>query len=306
MSEQSNIFVRAFRFLASKELAAVLLILLCVVLIPRTLSRTEDISLGMLPRLLLGCLALNLVLCTVRRVRSFPRAVLVIHIGAVATLVGGVISSYGFVSTVNIYEGTSASSAYRWDVKKETPLGFSLGVRKITLDYYPVPVKVGVLKGNEKIGLFVLKTGQSFHVDRYTVTADSLELPSEDLHLSVYEGSRYVGSADTEGEDNLPEGFPYAFRLVAFKNPALKMAGADLMIMKGTKVVAEGTSRVNGPLTWGKLNFYNTSSDVDRYGNRYAGIQITYDPGKPFVYWGFGVIGLGSGMYFVRKVYGNR
>ncbi|MDA8431865.1 MAG: hypothetical protein M0Z60_02755 [Nitrospiraceae bacterium] len=305
MSGQSNIFGRAFRFLASKELAAVLLILLCVALIPRTLRETEEISLGLLPRILFGCLALNLVFCTVRRARSFSKAVLVIHIGTIVTLTGAVISSYGFVSTVNVYEGTSVNSAYRWDLKRETPLGFKLGLRKVHVEYYPVPVKVGVLRGNEKVALFELKTGQDFRLDRYTVAADSIEFPAENLHLVVTNGGERIGDAWTGGERNLPSGFPYSFELVAFKDPAMKRVWVDLTLTKGDRVV-EGTSAVNSPLTWEKLNFYNTSLDADRYGNRFAGIQITYDPGKPFVYWGFAVIGLGSGMYFVRKVYGKR
>ncbi len=299
-------FERLFRFLASKELTAVLLVALCAVLIPRTLKETEEITVGVLPRILFGCLAINLVFCTVKRIRSLSNSVLVVHAGVFVTLIGAVISSFGYVATANIYEGTSVDSAYRWDVKKEVPLGFDLTVKKIHLQYYPVPVKVGVLRGGEKHALFVLKTGESFSLDGYTVRADELVFPSENLRLSVFLGGRLVGTADTEGTRDLPPDFPYDFKLVAFKDPALKGAWVDMTISKGPSIFKEGTSGVNSPLTWEKLNFYNTSSDADRFGNRFAGIQITYDPGKPLVYLGFAVIGLGSGMYFVRKVYGYR
>jgi hypothetical protein len=306
VSTANKKFEGLFRFLASKELAAGLLLVLCAVLIPRTLKETEDITVGVLPRILFGCLATNLFLCTVRRIRSFSKAVLVIHIGVVVTLAGAVISSFGYVATANVYEGSSVDAAYRWDVKREMPLGFDLTVKKIHLQYYPVPVKVGVLRGTEKFALFVLKTGESFSLDPYTVKAEAMEFPSEKLSLSVFLGGRLVGTADTEGTRNLPPDFPYDFKLVAFKNPALKSEWVDMMVSNGSGVLRQGTSGVNSPLTWEKLNFYNISADADRYGMRFAGIQITYDPGKPFVYWGFAVIGLGSGMYFVRKVYGYR
>ncbi len=297
---------KSFRFLASRELAVILLLVLCIVLIPQTVKEQEYASLGAIPRILFGCLALNLVFCTVRGIRSLSKAVIVIHVGAFVTLVGSVIGSFGFVSTVNIYEGTSVDTAYRWEAKQDMPLGFDLMVKKINLEYYPVPVRVGVLRGDEKIALFELKTGESFRLDRYTVTADSVEFPSEDLRLRVFDGDRLAGSADTEGTRNLPHDFPYDFKLVAFKTPAPKRAEVLLAILKDSQVAAEGSSAVNSPLTWGKLNFYNTSVKLDSNGVRYAGIQITYDPGRPFVYWGFALIGIGSGMYLVRKVYGYR
>ena len=284
------------------------MILLCLVLIPRTFRKAEpaDMYAGALLGALLGCLGLNLALCTVLRIKTLSRPVLIIHLGTVLTLAGGVISSFGYVATVNVYEGATVNTAYRWDFEKDMPLGVDLTVKKINIEYYPIPVKVGVLRGTEKFALFVLKTGEGFSLGPYTVKADAMGFPSENLMLSVFLGESLVGTADTEGARNLPSDFPYDFKLVAFKDPRIKRAWLDVVLSKGSEVVAEGTSETNGPLIWEKLNFYNTLLDTDRYGLRYAGIQITNDPGKPFVYFGFAVIGLGSGMYFLRKVYGHR
>lgn len=220
-------FERLFRFLAPKELTAVLLVALCAVLITLTLKETEEITVGVLPRILFGCLAIKLVFCTVKRIRSLSNAIPVVHAGVFVTLIGAVISSFGYVATANIYEGTSVDNAYRWDVKEEVPLGFALTVKKIYLQYYPVPVKVGVgvLRRSEKYALSVLKTGESFSLDGYTVRADELVFPSENLRLSVFLGGPLVGTADTEGTRDLPPDFPYDFRLAAFKNPALKVRG---------------------------------------------------------------------------------
>jgi hypothetical protein len=295
-----------YRFLASKELALTLFLFLCVSLVPRTFTKTTEIHLSVWHGILFGLMGLNLVLCTVRRIKALSVPVIVMHLGALLILLGAAISSSGYVATANIYEGSMVDTVYRWDVKKDLPLGVDLTVKKIHVDYYPVSVRVGVLRGEEKVGLFELKTGESFTLDRYTVRPDSLEFPSGELKLTIFQGGNNIGSTDTGGVHKLSSDFPYDFRLVAYKTPSYKRVVVDLRLSKGTQVLTEGTTEINRPLTWGKLNFYNTAIEVDNYGMPFAGIQITNDPGKPYVYVGFLVIGIGSLMYFLRRLYGYK
>lgn len=306
MPNYTNLFQRSYRFLASKELAISLFLLLSLILIPRTFVETKDVRLGWPGSLILGVMALNLALCTAKRIKSLSKPVIIMHLGTILILAGGVASSFGFIATVNIYEGTSVNSAYRWDLQKDIPLGIDLAVKKITIEYYPVPVRVGVLRGEEKINLFELKTGEQFTLEPYTVRADYLELPAKNLRLSVVEGGRIIGFVDTDGARELPPDFPYDFKLVAYKNPYLKRVRTDLVISKNSEIIAEGTSEVNSPLTWEKLSFYNTNIDSDDHGLRFAGFQITRDPGRPVVYLGFLVSGVGSIFYFARRVRGYR
>jgi hypothetical protein len=251
-------------------------------------------------------MGLNLTLCTAQRLRSLPRPVLVVHLGAVLTLGGAMLSSFGFIATVNIYEGTAVDSAYRWDLEHDVPLGFTLAVKRIETEYHPIPVKVGVLKDREKIGLFELKTGKSLELNGYTVKAESLAVPEENLRLSVFQAGRLIGSCDTDGARALPVDFPYDFRLVAYKNPSYKRVGVDLAVSRGSQVVAEGITEVNSPFEWKGLYFYHTNIERDEYGNAYAGIQIVRDPGKPVVFIGFAVILTGSLLWVLRKFYGFR
>ena len=283
-----------------------LLVLLSALLVPGTFAERAEIRLGILPRIVFVLMGLNVTVCTLRRMKALSKPVVAIHLGVLLVLGCTVVSSLGYIATVNVYEGTTVDTAYRWDSKRDMPLGVDLAVKKIHMEFYPVPVKVGVLRGKEKAGLFILKTGEAFTLERYTVKVDSLEFPSENLRLSVFNGGSLVGSADTEGARNLPPDFPYDFRLVAYQNPSFKRVWLDLTLSRGSEVVAEGTSEVNRPLKWGRLSFINTQVDRDPYGMLFAGIQITDDPGRPYVFLGFAVIGVGSVMYFLRRLRGHK
>src|SRR5512134_2119251 len=191
--------------------------MLCLSLVPGTFVE-KDFQVNAVSRALLGFLGLNLLLCTARRIRTLPRPVLVTHLGAIIIIAGAVTSSFGFIATVNVYEGTAVDTAYRWDLERNEPLGFDLSVKKIGIEYYPVPVRVGVLRGKEKFKLEELKTGESFSLGEFTVKVDSLELPRKELLLSIFLGDRPLGTIDTGERGTLSPGFPYGFRLVAYQN----------------------------------------------------------------------------------------
>jgi len=301
MGRSFNQAERVRSFLASKDLALWLILFFCLSLIPGTFAEA-NFRLSILSSVILACFTLNLALCTLRRIRSLAKPVLIMHIGTLLILAGGVVGSFGFVATTNVYEGTRVSTAYRWDIEKDIPLGVDLFVKKINIEYYPVPVRVGVLKSGEKVGLFELKTGESFNVGQYRVTATSLQYPSDSLNLTVFQGDQLVGRVNTEGDKDLPEDFPYDFKLVANKNPHMKKIGIDMEISRGSDVMAAGTVEINRPLTFETLSFYNTETGVDKHGLQYAGIQITKDPGRPYVFFGFLVMGIGSIMWGYRKI----
>lgn len=286
---------------ASTECAVVLFLAVAAVAIPGTF--TEDRSIYSSPPflILLGAFGLNLFLCTLKRRNSLSKPVLVLHSGVLLTLTGCITTSFGYVATANIYEGTSVNRFYQWNKNEDVDLGFELLVKKINTEYYPIPVKVGVLRGQQKENLFVLKTGESFEFSGYRITAESLEPVTEHLKLAVYQQNRKIGTYYTSGESDLPPGFPYTFALVAFQNPRLKRLWVDLEINRNSEKIAGGTSEVNGPFQWGRHYFYNTQIAMDPNGSPYAGIQIVRDPGRPVVFAGFVVMGLGSALAFRRR-----
>lgn len=293
-----------YRILASKELAVGLFIAICLFAVPGTFIEKKDIYSSPVFVTLLGLTGLNLFLCTLQRVKTLSRPVLVLHSGVFVTLLGSVISSFGFIATVNIYEGGTVDRVYRWDIRDDSLLEMNLTVKKINREFYPVPVKVGVLKDGKKSGLFVLRTGESFNLEHYRIKVDTFEVPDNNLKISVFNQGHFIGFADTSGGTGLPSDFPYEFKLVAFKTPSLKRIWVDLMLSKGAEILAEGSSEVNKPLKWEGLSFYHTRADVDQYGMPFAGIQVTRDPGRPFVFFGFAIMGFGAAAYIMRRLYG--
>ncbi len=296
---------RLYRFLGGIGLALILFGAVTLIAIPGTFGIGRSWYTSLPFKILLGLLAANLLICTIQRWKRLKWPVLLLHAGVLITLAGAFMTSLGYVATVNIYEGAKTELAYRWDLDQDVPLGFDLAVDKINREYLPVSVKVGVLRGEEKFGLFVLKTGESFKLGDYQVRVDSIDLKSEMLYLTILQNDRTIGTASTEGENALPAGFPFAFKLVAFQNPVLRRSWVDLKLMRGSAVMAHGSTEVNRPFQWGELNFYNTLLDRTPEGEPFAGIQIVKDPGRPVVFAGFVVAGLGALALLARRIYAN-
>lgn len=297
----NEVIKKAYKFLASTELAVVLFLAISLFAVPGTFLEKRDIYSSPPFLTLLGLFGMNLVLCTLRRLKTLSTPVLILHGGVIVTLVGCLVSSFGFVATVNVHEGAMVDQVYRWDQEKDLPLGMELTVKKINREYYPIPVKVGVLRGKEKGGLFTLKTGESFDLGSYRIRVDALEFPSEIMKLSVFNRGRFIGTCNTSGVHDLPGDFPYEFKLVAFQNPALKRLWVDLKLSRNLGKIAEGTAEVNNPFQWGGLYFFNTQVDRDPNGAAFAGIQIVRDPGRPYVFAGFALMCVGAVLSFVRR-----
>ncbi|MHB8810861.1 MAG: hypothetical protein ACYC9M_12745 [Desulfobulbaceae bacterium] len=188
----------------------------------------------------------------------------------------------------------STDTVFNWDVEQDVPLGLDLRVARINMAFYPVAVKIGILKNGQKADLVVTRTEDSFVFEGYRVQVQSLDPGTKELELAVQTlDGKQIGTLSTSGRKVLPTGFPLDFQLVAFMDPVLKRMWVDLELHRDGKLLASGTSEVNRPLRWQSMQFYLTQVDADQSGRRYAGIQISRDPGIPCVYTGFIILCLG-------------
>ncbi|GAM11307.1 resB-like family protein [Geobacter sp. OR-1] len=294
-------FERFWSLLTSTRFALALFGVLSVLALLGTLPGLEVVYHHPVFRTLVGLLGFSTLACTLQKRKSLKWHVLVIHSGVVITLIGGMVSWLGYVATVNAYEGDKIDTFFRWDIEKDVPLGFSMIIKRINTDFYPVPVKVGIMHGTEKKELFILKTGESFQLGQFRVRADRLEPKSEKLSLTVFRNGEKIGSADTDGVAALPPDFPYSFKLVAYQEPVLKRMWVDLSLSSNGRTLAEGSSEVNAPMHWNGLSFFHTQVAFDPSGRQYAGIQIVKDPGMPLVFAGMIVTSLGGLFAFARR-----
>jgi hypothetical protein len=292
---------RFLHFLAGPRLAVFLFGAIALCALPGTFGSDRSWYTALPFRVLLGLLGLNLLACSVRRWRGLSWPVRLMHGGILVTLAGTLLTASGFVATVNVYEGGATDTAYRWDRQRDEPLGLTLAVTRINREYRPVPLKVGVLRGAERVGLFPLVTGESFSLAEFRVTAEAIDIPAKALTLAVHQGGRLLGRVSTVGESTLPAGFPYDFKLVAYRDPALQRLWVDLQLRQGEAVLASGTAEVNHPFSWQGLDFYHIQTDRTPAGAPYAGIQIVRDPGRPVVFAGFAVVGLGAVLALLKR-----
>lgn len=293
--------------LASRTFTLWILGILVVLAVPGTLKEGGGLYAPWLYGVVLFLLALNLAVCTTRSLKSMRRDVIVIHAGVMLTLAASFTSSVGsFVATKNIYVGTAVDSAYDWGKEEETPLGFTLRVEDLKVDYYPVEIKVGVKERStgRKLSLFQLKTGERFDFSEYSVLAERM-LPAGELRLEVFNGGEFLGTYSTLTGEGLPSDFPYEFVLVAYKNPMLIQCTARISVSNAGHMFEEGTVGVNNPFKYNGMRFYITNLDADRYGNPYVGFQIAKDPGRPVALLGSAVVTLGL-LLFVRRRFFRR
>lgn len=293
--QSKSAFSRVFGFISSTELAVALFLGIAAAAIPGTLSEQRSFYSSPYFIALLGAFGCNLACCTAYRFRSISWPVLVVHAGVIVTLAGCVVKASGFVATVNTYENNPVTSFYRWDLDQDVNLGFSVIVRSINREFYPVPLKIGVRRNGKNENLYTISTGESFLCGGYRVEARKLDIADKSAELAVYQREQRIGSYQTASRtSDLPAGFPYAFELVAYKTPKLKNEWVELAILQDGRIVAEGTSGVNSPMAWNNLALYNPRNNVDRNGIPYAGIQVVRDPGMPVVFAGLVLMGLGT------------
>jgi len=287
---------------SSTRLTIILFGLLAVAAIPGTLlkSQREYYSHPVFTILLLA-FALHLTLCTIKRWRTLSRSTIIVHLGVLLTMAGSVVTGTGYVATINIYEGDSSKTVYRWDLKKDTPFSHEIRVKKINIDLQPVPIKVGVMKDAAKHSLQTLITGETFSMDGYVIKAEKFDPFSETVTLSVMKDSKLLGTVDTDGTSSLPPDFPFSFKLVAFKKVPIKRYWVDLELLENGRVAKSGTTEVNAPLQWNGLDFFNTEISADADKRLYAGIQIVRDPGKYVVYTGMFILSIGTIAAWYRR-----
>lgn len=278
----------------STRVVLVLFGLLVCFLVPLSIFNELRPVLIIPAKLILSFIFVSLAVCTVTKFKILRRSTLLIHLGSVIIFIGGFVSGFGFVATLNVYEGDTVDTAYNWNIEQDVSLGFDLLVDAINMDFYPVGVKIGVLKNGQKADLFESRTEDFFVFEKYRIQILRLDPFAKIAYLSVESlTGEAIGTMSTEGERDLSSEVPLDFKLVAFQDPQVKRMWVNLELQQNGKIIKSGTSEVNHPFKWQGINFFLTQVAADDMNRPYAGIQISKDPGVPYVYAGFAILCLG-------------
>jgi len=293
---------KVIQWLSSTQLSLTLFGLLAVAAIPGTLLKSSrEYYNHPLFQVILFAFALHLAICTAKRWKTLSRPTLIVHAGVLIILAGAFLTGQGYVATINIYEGGSSHTVYRWDLQKDILFNQEIRVKKINTEFNPVPLRIGVMKGAEKHALKTVKTGESFPLDGYSIKAERFDPWREVVTITVMKDSKLIGSADTLGISSLPADFPFSFKLVAFQDAVIKRFWIDLEFLENGHVVTSGITEINHPFNWNGLDFFNTEISLDAEKRAYAGIQIVNDPGKRVVYSGMFILSVGTIAAWYRR-----
>lgn len=291
--------------LASRRLALGLFLVLALLLVPATFFSPPPSFLPQFVRTALALLGGNLLACTARHWRHLQWPVRLLHLGTLLVLIGGVGSGLGYVATVNIHERQQATTAYRWDRNQEMPLGYELHLDRIGRSYYPLPVKIGLLRGGQKVGLLIGSSEQEFLFEGYRIVVSEFDRARETLQVAVSAQDKTRLGTTIAAKEVRANGLPLQFQLVAYQEPQVRRIWADLRLTSQGQLLAAGRVEANQPFCWSGERFFLTATDRDGYGFDYAGLQVVRDPALPVVYGGFLLLVLG-GLAFLAPGRGGR
>lgn len=228
-----------------------------------------------------------------------------VHIAILLIMLGGVLGETGFVGTINTYLDQPNDRYYDWDVLQERELGFSFRVDDFRLRYYPIQLRfelIDVASGRQ-LGQLMPYDNESFAVPDSVISVqlrgfdpEAKILSMDVLKQGVLLGQYQVG----EGIESFGELKHPAFRLnrIEFRDPVLKQMEAEVSVLEAGQVVKQALIKVNQPLTYRGVSFYQTAYGNDEFGNRSVGFQLSKDPGEALVWFATVLLMLGFAVAF--------
>lgn len=330
--------------LSSVRLAIVLMVLIIIfsilgTFIPQNIEKTEYIqrygrqgyrlfsALGITDLyhawwfiLLLSLFGLNLLVCTLNRIRVHKSSVglVVTHVSILIILAGAIIGALlgerGFMS---LYEG-EARYSFATD-KGIRKLDFKIYLDDFILEWYNKHQITAVVKSQGIKKVFLAEMGKKYPVEGTDLAVQILryfpdfylkgkkpatrsDVPNNPAVLvRIYENKRAV-------EDRLVfEKFPGALEgkdkdieLLYKWQGQIKDFKSKLKVIDGAKLVRTATIEVNHPLKFKGYTFYQSRYDPEQLN--WTGLEVVKDPSVPFVYAGFVLLNIGIILVFYSKI----
>jgi hypothetical protein len=248
-----------------------------------------------------GLLVLNILSCAWKRfpapspLRARRWTFAGIHAGIVLLAAGLAVDGlFGFVGTRNLYRGVPEAAYFDWRKNREETFPFTIEVTEALTRNYPLNLQVGVSDaGGSRIGVFTVREGGTFVAGKtgISVTPRRFEPESRTLFFDASVGGRSFRGLRAD-----PSGIPleggYVVAPVAFADPEPMEYVAAVRFAAPGRAPEDFEIRINAPVVFDGITFCLVAVGEDRYGNPYAGLQMTREPGAPFFWAGALLFGL--------------
>ncbi|MBM2828069.1 MAG: hypothetical protein HW408_601, partial [Actinobacteria bacterium] len=234
-------------------------------------------------------LILNIFFCAWSRLASMPLSgprtwsFAGIHLGlllmASALILDGL---FGFLGTRYYYLGVPDSSYFDWRKNREEPFPFTVEVAAVETRHHPLNLQVGVRDpAGKDAGTYNIREGGSFEAGKtgLVVTPRRFDNESKYLFLDAAVGGTSVsGIRAAAGSPAVVGG--YSIFPVAFADPEPSGHAARVRFTLPGRGPEEKEIRINHPARYAGLSFCLVDVGADRFGNPYAGLQMTREPGE--------------------------
>ncbi len=262
-----------------------------------------------------GLLVLNILFCLGKRIPSLPPksartwAFAGMHLGIVLIAAGMVLDgAYGFLGTKNFYVGLPESTYFDWKEYRERSFPFAIEIVGTEVRYHPLNLQVGVMNpAGGKTGIFTVREGVPFEIRERNirVTPRRFDIEAKTLLLDAeVDGRTQSGLVSTPARFAKVEG--YAVYTVSFHDPEPSEFVVRVRFRPGGGAWTEKVIGANRPAAFGGTSFSLVNLGADRYGNPYAGLQMTREPGEPVAWAGAILFGLSLLVRFLRRAPAGR
>jgi len=226
-----------------------------------------------------------------------------VHLSLLLILLGGTLSGFGFVGTLQLAVGDSNDHYFDWKTEQDTPLGFSLRLDDFQMQYYPIDVRFGAYdpQTHEELADLISREGETVALPLPGLTAQVVRFIPFDqtLELDIFQDGRKISSyrtPSTKEKGPTPVNIldqQLLLRLTAFRDPIIRQYQSTVSVLENGQVVQQGLIEVNQPLVHRGVAIYQTASNQDEFGFYYSGFQLSKDPGEPLVWAGSILLVLG-------------
>ena len=240
-----------------------------------------------------GLLVVNILFCAWNRLGSLPLSsprtwtFAGMHAGIVLLAAGMILDgAFGFLGTKYYYQGVPESSYFNWRGNREESFPLRVEVVGTETRFHPLNLQVGVKdSAGNKVGLYTVREGVPFDAGKngIRVTPRRFDRETKTLLLDAeIDGRKASGlSATTETPASVKG---YAISPVAYRDPEPSEYLVRVRFHAAGGTPVEKEIGVNHPATFAGISFCLVGLETDRYGNPYAGLQMTREPGEP-VFW---------------------